>query len=61
MFLRSLRLRCRESPSTEVGCDVNIGEIERVIVIEPLIEPVEVPDRHEEAEPAPLRKGGVPA
>jgi hypothetical protein len=36
---------------------MNIGQIE----IEPVGEPVEVPDRHPEAEPAPLRKEMVPA
>jgi len=40
---------------------MNIGEIEQVIEIEPLMEPVELPDRRPEAEPAPLRKEGVPA
>lgn len=40
---------------------MNIGQIEQVIEIEPLMEPVEIPDRHPEAEPAPRRTEGVPA
>lgn len=40
---------------------MNIGEIEQVIEIEPLMEPVELPDRRPDVEPSPLRKEGVPA
>lgn len=40
---------------------MNIGQIEQVIEIEPLVEPVEVPDRQPEAEPAPLKREVVPA
>jgi hypothetical protein len=40
---------------------VNIGQIEQIIEIEPVMEPVEAPDRHQEAEPAPLWKEMVPA
>jgi hypothetical protein len=43
------------------GCNVNIGQIEQVIEIEPLMEPVEIPDRPPEAEPVPLSWEVVPA
>jgi hypothetical protein len=51
----------QREPIHRMGCDVNIGQIEQIIEIEPVMEPVEAPDRHREAEPAPLSKEMVPA